>query len=217
MLRAWSPSRRSAPDARARAFRSSGRRPPSGRSSPSGSCSTIIGQRGRSRAPPLRAARLDGADLVEHDVERLRHQLMHGRGIVARDEDTARSRSRRTGSPARSRRCAPGPSGWRSCSRSDAGSAAPRRRCAGLRNLLECQEVASGPVSASPSPMTQATIEIGIVEGRAIGVRQRIAEFAALMDRARRLRRGMARDAAGKAELPEQPMHAVARPAARAG
>jgi xylulose-5-phosphate/fructose-6-phosphate phosphoketolase len=27
---------------------------------------------------------------------------------------------------------------------------------AGLRNLLECQLVASGPVSASPSPTTQA-------------------------------------------------------------
>src|SRR5229473_2623278 len=33
---------------------------------------------------------------------------------------------------------------------------------AGLRNLLECQLVASGPVSASPSPTTQATIRSGL-------------------------------------------------------
>ena len=32
----------------------------------------------------------------------------------------------------------------------------------GLRNLVDCQEVASGPVSASPSPMTQATIRPGL-------------------------------------------------------
>jgi len=32
----------------------------------------------------------------------------------------------------------------------------------GLRNLLECQAVARGPVSASPSPMTQATMRPGL-------------------------------------------------------
>ena len=34
----------------------------------------------------------------------------------------------------------------------------------GLRNLFECQDVASGPVSASPSPTMTATIRSGIVE-----------------------------------------------------
>jgi hypothetical protein len=33
---------------------------------------------------------------------------------------------------------------------------------AGFRNLLECQLVASAPVSASPSPTTQATIRSGL-------------------------------------------------------
>src|SRR5580698_566275 len=32
----------------------------------------------------------------------------------------------------------------------------------GSRNLLECQAVASGPVSASPSPTTHATISSGL-------------------------------------------------------
>ena len=49
--------------------------------------------------------------------------------------------------------------------------------------------------------------EVRVVEGRAIGVRQRVAEFAALVDRARRLRRDMARNAAGERELVEEPLH----------
>src|SRR3974377_493506 len=40
------------------------------------------------------------------------------------------------------------------------GSTAPSR--IGLRNLFECQAVASGPVSASPSPTTQATMRSGL-------------------------------------------------------
>src|SRR4051812_12159571 len=40
------------------------------------------------------------------------------------------------------------------------GSTAPS--VTGLRNLFECHEAASGPVSASPSPTTQATIRSGL-------------------------------------------------------
>src|SRR5213079_1753920 len=40
------------------------------------------------------------------------------------------------------------------------GSTAPSR--AGLRNLFECQLVASAPVSASPSPITQQAIRSGL-------------------------------------------------------
>src|ERR1039457_702149 len=40
------------------------------------------------------------------------------------------------------------------------GSTAPS--VAGLRNLLECHAVASGPVSASPSPTQQATMRLGL-------------------------------------------------------
>ena len=49
--------------------------------------------------------------------------------------------------------------------------------------------------------------QIGIVESRAEGMRKRIAELAALVDRAGRLRRGVARDAARERKLPEQPPH----------
>ena len=51
--------------------------------------------------------------------------------------------------------------------------------------------------------------QIGIVEGRAVGMHQRVAQFAALVNRARRLRRHVAGNAVGPAELPEQPLDAV--------
>ena len=40
------------------------------------------------------------------------------------------------------------------------GSTAPS--LTGLRNLFACQLVAKGPVSASPSPMTHATMRLGL-------------------------------------------------------
>ncbi len=51
--------------------------------------------------------------------------------------------------------------------------------------------------------------QIGIVEGGAISVRQRIAKLAAFVDRARCLGRDMARDTAWPGELSKQPVHAV--------
>jgi hypothetical protein len=46
--------------------------------------------------------------------------------------------------------------------------------------------------------------EVGVVEGRAEGVDQHVAELAALVDRARRRCTDVAGDAAGGRELPEQ-------------
>ena len=40
------------------------------------------------------------------------------------------------------------------------GSTAPS--LTGLRNFVECHEVASGPVSDSPSPTTTDTIKLGL-------------------------------------------------------
>ncbi len=85
---------------------------------------------------------------------------------------TAHSRSRAAAHRARRRRSAPAPSGWRSCSRSGARSAAPRRRARRSTNLFECQLAASGPVSASPSPTTQQTSSSRVVERRTVGVQQ---------------------------------------------
>ena len=51
--------------------------------------------------------------------------------------------------------------------------------------------------------------QIRIVERRAICVAQRVAEFAAFVDAARRFRRNVARNAAREAELLEQPLHSL--------
>ena len=74
----------------------------------------------------------------------------------------------------------------------------------GFRNLFECQLVASGPVSASPSPTTQATSRSGLSNAAPNACDERIAELAALVDRARRLGRDVARDPAGERELAEE-------------
>ena len=50
--------------------------------------------------------------------------------------------------------------------------------------------------------------QVGVVERRAVRVRERVAELAALVDRAGRLRRGMAGDPAREGELAEQLPHA---------
>ena len=53
--------------------------------------------------------------------------------------------------------------------------------------------------------------QVGIVEHGAVGVHERVAELAALVDRARRLGGDVAGDAAGERELPEQPAAAPPR------
>ena len=51
--------------------------------------------------------------------------------------------------------------------------------------------------------------QVRVVERGAVGVHERVAELAALVDRARRLGRDVARDAAGEGELAEQLAHAL--------
>ena len=48
--------------------------------------------------------------------------------------------------------------------------------------------------------------QIGVVESRAVGVRQGVSQLAAFMDRAWRLGRDVTGDAAGKRELLEEPL-----------
>ena len=87
------------------------------------------------------------------------------------------------------------------------GSTAPS--ATGSRKLWECQLAASGPVSASPSPITTAATSSGVVEDGSVGVRQRIAELPALVDGPGSFRRCVAGDTAGVGELPEQLRHAL--------
>jgi hypothetical protein len=51
--------------------------------------------------------------------------------------------------------------------------------------------------------------QVGVIERRAVGMRQGVAELAALVDRPRRLRRHVARDATREGELAKQPAQAL--------
>ena len=61
-------------------------------------------------------------------------------------------------------------------------------------------------------PDDTADHQTGVVEGGAVGVREGVAQFAALVDGTGRLGRDVAGDPAGEGELPEQPRHALAVP-----
>ena len=122
---------------------------------PLGVRSTIIGHRGRADEP-----RID-ASSVERVVERRRERLVHRLRLAPLDEE------RPVAVPVEEREELllrdPGEHGRVRdlvAVRCRIGSTAPSRR--GLRNLLPCHPVASGPVSASPSPTTHATTRSGL-------------------------------------------------------
>ena len=77
----------------------------------------------------------------------------------------------------------------------------------GFRNLLECQLVFERPGLGLAVTDHAGNDQIGVVDG-AISVRQGVAELAALVDRAGRLGRHVARDAAGERELGDEALHA---------
>ena len=163
-------------------------------------------------ARPLRHAvtgrlGLDRRDLGEDGVERRGHQLVHRLRIVALDEI---------------RRVAVAAEELLELLVADAGEHG------GIGDLVavqvqdrqhrpvgqRVQELVRVPARRQRPGLRLAVADdagddqVGIVEGGAVGVRQRIAELAALVDRPGRLRRHVARDAAGKGELGEEPLHA---------
>ena len=75
--------------------------------------------------------------------------------------------------------------------------------------MFECQPVASGPGLGLAVADDARDDQVRVVERRAVGVREGVAELAALVDRAGRLGRDVARDAAREAELLEQLLHPV--------
>ncbi len=74
------------------------------------------------------------------------------------------------------------------------GRTVPSRN--GSRNLFECQEARAVRLRLAVADHA-GDGQARIVEGGPEGVGQRVAEFPALVDRARQLRRGVARNAAG--------------------
>ena len=132
------------------------RRPLVGPVQPFGVRSTIIGQRGARASRCSRARCWMSRSRRAHGRAR-GQRLVHRCGIVALDEDglVAVAAEQLRSSSSRDAREHGRVRDLVAVEMQD--RAARRRRVAGLRNLFECQLVASGPVSASPSPTTQAT------------------------------------------------------------
>ncbi len=151
---------------------------------------------------------LDGADLGEGRVERRRHGLVHDRRVVAFDEDrriaiAAQQRVELGMADAREHR---------RIGDLEAVQMQDRQDCAIGRRIEEFIAVPSGGERAGLGFAVADDAgrdQAWIVEHRAISMRKRIAEFAALMDRARRIGRRMARNSARKGKLPEEAAHAV--------
>ena len=147
---------------------------------------------------------LDRADVGDHRVERRRHLRVHLGGIIALDEV---------------RRVAVAAEQGVELVVADPG----KHRRVGDLVAVEVQdrqhrtvpgrvdELVRMPCGGERAGLSLAIAddagddEVGVVERRAIGVRQAIAELAALVDRARRLRGDVRADVAGEGELLEEP------------
>ena len=174
---------------------------------PFGLCSTIMGQRGRTILSAAARALLDGGDLIEHALEGRGHLLVHELRVVAHHEVRL-----------------PAVAGQQALEL----AARNARQDGRIRDLVTVQvedrqhravadrveKLVRMPGGRQRPRLGLAVAddtgddEIGIVERRAEGMRQGIAQLAALVDRARDIGRAVARDAAGKGELLEQALHA---------
>ena len=168
---------------------------------------TIIGQRGRSVAA-LARARLDRGDVADHLVERLGHELVHRGRVVALDEVglVAVADEQRAQLVVRDARQHGRVGDLVAVEVQDREHRAVARRVDELVGVpAGRQRTGLGLAVAHDA----ADEQVGVVERRSVGVDQRVAELAALVDRARRLGRDVAGDAAREGELPEQPAQAL--------
>ena len=168
-----------------------------------------MGQRGRVVSLLRAGVLLDGANLVDAVLERGGHELMHLFGVVAFDEVRRVAVAAQEGVELVVR---------------DA------REDGGVRDLVavEVKDGQDGAVADGieefvgvPGGGERAGLgfavadaagddEVGVVEGRAEGVRERVAELAAFVDGAGSFGRAVAADAAGEGEAAEEREHALA-------
>ena len=150
---------------------------------------------------------LDGADLADRRVHGGRELLVHQLGIVAFD----RVHGVPVAAQQRVELVGPDPGQHRRVGDLVSVEVQDRQHRAVLGRV---EELTRMPASGQRSRLGFAVADhaghdqVGIVERRPVGVHERVAELAALVDGARRLRRHVRGDAAGEGELPEQPGHA---------
>ena len=152
---------------------------------------------------------LNGADVEHAALHDFGHFGVHRLRVIAFHNVRRPSQTPRRACPAPRAVCGQGWSGLAILYpfKCRMGSTAPSRT--GFRNLLECQLVASGPVSDSPSPDRDGHDQVGIVERRPKAMGKAVAEFAALVNRSRSLRSAMAADASRKRKLLQELVHPV--------
>ena len=165
-----------------------------------------MGQRGRSASPLRRASLLDASDLEHAALEGPRHGLVHLLGIVALDE---------VGGPAIAAEEA---------LQLLVGDAREQSRVVdlvavqvedrqhgavahGIEELVGVPRRGQGARLGLAVSDHHRDEEVGVVERRAEGVGQAVAELAPLVNRSRRLRRAVAADPAREGELPEELAH----------
>ena len=149
---------------------------------------------------------LDAADVVDHLLQRRGHQLVHGLRVIALDEmrGVAVAAHESFELLVRDAREHGRVGDLVAVEMQDRQHRAVARR---IEKLVRVPARRERPRLRLAVADHAGDDEIRVVEGRAVGVRQRIAEFAALVDRTRRLRRDVARNAAGERELGEEPLH----------
>ena len=158
--------------------------------------------------PPSRAALLDGRDAIEDAVEHRRSLLMHHHRIVALEREgliaVAAHQLFQLGMRNARQHCR-----IRDLVSVQVQDGKHRAVGGGIQKLVRV------PARGQRSGLRFAVAhdaghdQVRIVEGCAVSVHQRVAQLAALVNRSRRLRRHVAGNAVGPAELPEQPLDSV--------
>ena len=158
---------------------------------------------------PLRArGHLNRADLVERAVQRRRHLFVHHRRVRALDEDRPVAQPDQQALELRRRDARQ----HRGVGDLEAVEVEDRQDRAVARRIQELVRVPrGGERTGFGFAVTDhaGDDEVGVVERRAVGVRKRVAQLAAFVDRTRGLGRHVTRDATGERELLEQPPQAL--------
>ena len=178
---------------------------------PLGVRSTIMGQRGRSVTPSLRARRWMAAIRSSALSMAAASRLVDRRRIVAGDMDRVMA----VAAQQRIQLVLRNPGEHRRVGDLVAVEMQQRQHRAVVHRVQELR----GVPGRGERPGLRLAVadhtgdeQLRVVERRAVGMGQGVAQLAALMDRARGLRRDMAGHPAGERELPEQPGHALRRP-----
>ncbi len=161
------------------------------------------GPDGSDRRPAGAGLALDALDLVDDLVEGRGHELVHRLRVIALDEARGPAVAAEE-----ALELLPGDAGQHrrvgdlvTVEMEDRQNGPIRGR---IEELVAVPAGREGPGLGLAVADDAADQEIRVVEGRAEGVGQRVAELAALVDRARRFGRDVTGDAAGERELPEQ-------------